>query len=284
MRIVAPSGSFDREAFLRGVALLEGAGFVLRYDEELFARELYLAGSGARRLAELCEALAEPDTKIIWVARGGYGAAHLLPGLEPEAIARAGKALVGFSDATALHAAWGRARVLSVHGANVTTLASWSEEARAELFALLRNPGPLTYQSSTPPGPAGLSVRGALRGGNLTVLASLVGGPNFPDLRGAILLIEDIGERPYRLDRALVQLVQAGALAGVRAIVVGQLSRCEDDGASPVEAITRAAAGLAVPLAFGFPFGHEPCARAVLLGGEAVLDVGQGTLEVTPPC
>ena len=110
--IVAPSGVFDREAFEDGLARIRAAGLEPVYEPEIFARHRYLAGTDERRLAELQAAIEDPSARAIWMARGGYGATRLLPGLEPDDVAKAEKWFVGFSDATALHALWALRRGL----------------------------------------------------------------------------------------------------------------------------------------------------------------------------
>jgi muramoyltetrapeptide carboxypeptidase len=295
VRVIAPSGCFDRAVFEAGLPHLERAGLKVRFDEGLFTRHFYLAGDDARRLAELEAALAEPGVRALWTARGGYGATRILHHLEPARVRAAGRTLVGFSDATALHAVWSRAGLTSVHGANVTTLASWSDAARAELFELLFGTEAHTHQGRTAaPGPR---VEGRLWGGNLTVLAAMAGTGALPRLPASILFIEDVGEKPYRLDRALTQLRRAGALEGVRGLVVGQLTDCDEkpapafevaDGqarrprATALEAVAEALVGLELPVVTGLALGHEPHSRAVLLGGHAVLDPERGTLSVQP--
>lgn len=282
MIAIAPSGCFERERFVAGLARLERAGLRVRYQDGVYARHRYLAGDDSRRTAELAAALADPEAKALWIARGGYGAARLLPAIAPERVSALPRWLVGFSDATVLHALWARAGLVSLHGPNVTTLPAWSDEARSELFELLAAPAERTYAGRTlrdgPP------ARGRLLGGNLTVLASLAGTGALPSFEGAILLLEDVDERPYRLDRSLTQLRLAGSLRGIRAVVIGQLTGCEapqsDIGAHDV--LVDALAGLDVPIVSDLPFGHEPSARAVLLGTSAELDPRDATLRVVP--
>jgi muramoyltetrapeptide carboxypeptidase len=256
----------------------------------MFARHRYLAGEDPRRLAELQTALDDPTAGALWVARGGYGAARLLPHLDRRAVHRAGKWLVGFSDVTALHAAWSTAGVASLHGANITTLDSWSQPARDELLqTLMQGPGDDAEQSPTRRF-AGVGLHGhtvatgPLLGGNLTVLASLAGTGALPPMGGCVVLLEDVGERPYRLDRSLTQLVQAGTFDGVAAFAVGQLSRCwsaggEDD-EEALEVVLSVLAPLAVPVVGRLPIGHEPSSRAAALGSRATVDPTAGTLTL----
>lgn len=281
VRVVAPSGCFDRDAFITGLAYLERAGLRVSYEEGVLSRRLYLAGDDDRRARELEAALADPLVRVIWSARGGYGATRLLPRLDVARVRAAGRWLVGFSDATALHAVWGRAGLASIHGANVTTLASWSDAARGELFALLAGAPSSSYPGTVLRG--GPCARGRLLGGNLTTLASMAGTGALPSAEGAILFLEDVGERPYRLDRSLTQLRQAGALEGVRGIAIGQLTGCDEANNPDIQAlggIAEALAGLRIPVLTGLPLGHEPSSRAVLLGGLAELDPEAATLTV----
>lgn len=280
VRVIAPSGAFDRERFTAGLAILERTGLVVRYDDSVFSKHRYLAGDDERRIAELRHALGEPDTRVLWVARGGYGATRLLPHLPVDAVRKAGKWLVGFSDTTALHMLWTRAGLASLHGANVTTLAQWSDGARDELMSWLTRPAPRLFKGRVMH--RGELVSGRLLGGNLTVLAAMAGTGMLPSFRGAVLLLEDVGERPYRLDRVITQLVQAGALDGVVGVAIGQLTDCGDATAdyTPLDVVADALAPLGVPVIAELPIGHEPTSRAVLHGAVATLDTVEGALTL----
>jgi muramoyltetrapeptide carboxypeptidase len=281
VRIVAPAGVFDQEKLLAGVACLSAAGLVPRYDDGIFAKARYLAGDDARRTEELRRALVDPEIKAVWTARGGFGATRIVTSFDPSRLMPTPRWLVGFSDTTALHALLARAGIASMHGPNVTTLPTWSEAARNETFALLARPAKTTYQGSLRV--PGARASGTLLGGNLTVLAAMVGTAALPSFAGAIVLLEDVGERPYRLDRSLTQLVQAGAFAGARGFVIGQLTGCEEavgNEWTALEVITDVLAPLGLPVLGGLPFGHEASARAVLLGVAAELDARAGTLVV----
>jgi muramoyltetrapeptide carboxypeptidase len=276
IQIIAPCSPFKREAFEQGVALIKAAGFLPIFDEALFSEYHYLAGSDDRRVKELHHALSN-DTRAIWVARGGYGATRLLPNIELEAIATANKWLIGFSDVTALHAAWQNAGLASLHAANVTTLGSWSEAARQELFAQLEN----TLDPKIIHGHAlhnAGEVRGKLVGGNLLVLTSMVGTEFLPDFSNAIVFLEEINEKPYRIDRALTQLVQSGVFAGTLGFGIGQLTDCGEL-EEALWSIVATLAPLNVPMIGQLPFGHDPTARSVLLGADVILDSGSATLE-----
>ena len=252
------------------------------FDESLFAVDRYLAGDDTRRLGELTGAFSEPDSKAIFCARGGYGAMRLLPQLQISSLPL--KPLVGFSDMTALHLAFQAAGRISFHGPVVTQLGKQPKSVISRLFLLLESADPL------PPLPGDRcfvpgTVEGPLMGGNLSVLSRLIGTPYFPDLTGAILLLEDVGERPYRLDRIWTHLALAGVFERVAGIVLGDFTRCEEEGADyKVQDNLR---GLAVstgrPCAAGFAIGHGETNFAVPLGTKVRLDAERAILEFLEP-
>lgn len=281
VRAIAPSGAFDRQRFDDGVKLIEAAGLNVRYDDGLFSRARYLAGDDERRTVELSHALADREVKAIWCARGGYGATRIIHRAKVEALREAPKWLVGFSDATPLHALWARAGVMSVHGANIDVLARWSQGARDELFGSLMAPAPRIFRGRTMRN--GEIISGPITGGNLTVLAAMVGTGTLPAMRGAILFIEDVGERPYRLDRVLTQMIRGGALEGVVGVAIGQLTDCEEPGASftALDVIADILAPLRVPVIAELALGHEPeTSRAIVFGATATIDAAEGVLTV----
>jgi muramoyltetrapeptide carboxypeptidase len=280
VRVVAPSGVFDQDKLEAGIACLVEAGFVPRYEPEVLSRSRYLAGDDERRASELRRALADSRSRAVWAVRGGFGATRIISTLELAAFREAPKWFVGFSDATAVHAACARAGIASLHGPNVTTLPTWTADARRETFELLGGSPVVRYAGTSLV--TGARAMGPLLGGNLTVLAAMTGTSAMPSFDGAIVLLEDVGERPYRLDRCLTQLLHAGTLARARGVVVGQLTGCEEPGGgwTPLEVVGDRLATLGVPVLAGLPFGHEPSARSVLLGGEASVDTAAGTLEV----
>jgi muramoyltetrapeptide carboxypeptidase len=264
----------------------------VRYEEGIFARERYLAGTDSRRLQELRLALTDPATKAVFCARGGYGVTRLLAQLAaslPAGQALPPKPLVGFSDITAAHALLQARGLVSIHGPVLTQLGKLEPAAVARMFALLESaqaPAPLTGSATYGFGMA----EGPLVGGNLTVLTSLCGTPFLPPLAGAILLLEDVGERPYRLDRRWTQLALAGVFEQVRGIALGQFIDCELPGASYTsrEVLQELAAATGLPCVAGLPIGHGEFNEAVAFGVRVRLDASARTLTflegaVTPP-
>jgi len=282
IRVVAPSGPVPREAFLAGAAVLR-ARYDVRFDEGVFAREGFLAGPDQRRLGELGAALADPDARAVVMARGGYGLLRLLPFLDPALLAARPRPLVGFSDGTALLAYAARAGVAAIHGPVVTQLGNLGEGDQRALFDLLENPNPgvlLTGLGPVIPGRAS----GPLVGGNLEVFSRLIGTRFLPDLAGAILFIEDLGERPYRIDRMLTALDLAGVFDAVSAVVVGEFTGCDEPEAtraqSPTaeEVLIERLGRLAIPVVVGAAVGHGTRNRALPYGALCELDAFTGVL------
>jgi len=281
--VAAPASAVPRDKFLRGLRVLEGRYLVL-YTDEVFSREGYFAGSDARRAAELNRYLRDPKVKAIVCARGGYGILRILPLLDADALRARPRPIVGFSDCTALLAwAHGTAGVRSVHGPVLTQLGEVSPSDASALVRLLEEPalpGPW-FRDLKPVVPG--RARGPLLGGNLEVLSRLVGTRYFPRLQGAILVLEERGERPYRIDRTLTQLLLAGSLDGVAGIVVGHLEQCDEpDGTGPtaVEVLRERLVPLGVPFCVGAPVGHGERNKAFPFGAPALLDATAGTLEL----
>ncbi|MBX7113680.1 MAG: LD-carboxypeptidase [Myxococcaceae bacterium] len=274
--VVAPSGPFDRESFDAGLAVLRSR-YDVRLGEGLFETARYLAGSDERRTAELVDALNNPEVKAVFAARGGYGAMRVLEHVSLPRLPH--KALVGFSDLTALHAALQTAGRVSIHGPVVTQLGKQSAAVAQQLFALLENPSPppvLHGQPGQVPG----QVQGPLLGGNLSVFTRLLGTPFMPALTGGILLLEDVGERPYRLDRMWTHLKLAGVFKQIAGIVLGDFTLCEEKDASYTSADVLASLvqETGLPCAGGFSIGHGEVNVAVPLGTRVQLDATQGTL------
>jgi muramoyltetrapeptide carboxypeptidase len=272
--IIAPSGPFERESFERGLARLS-ARYRPVFDEALFSRERYLAGSDARRAEELNLALSRPDTRAVFCARGGYGAMRLLSRMT---LGAAHKPLIGFSDATALHAALQAAGRASVHGPVITQLGSLDQAIAEDLFAQLENPSARVCLEGKPL--VSGTVEGLVIGGNLSVLTRLLGTPYLPPLEGALLFFEDVGERPYRLDRMWHHLLLSGALARVAGIALGGFEGCsEPEGSWTAEDVLfELARALGKPCVASLPVGHGRANRAFPLGARARLDGEKGSL------
>ena len=276
--VVAPASAFDRDSFEAGLALL-AARYDVRQEQGLFARHRYLAGSDERRLQELTAALLDPAIKAVFCARGGYGATRLLQYLGS---ARLGppKPVVGFSDITALHLWLQSLGLMSIHGPVLTQLTQLSVATSERLFALLESPSPAASLDATDTFVPGVA-EGPLLGGNFSVVTRLLGTPYLAPLDGAILLLEDVGERPYRLDRMWTHLALAGVFARVRGIALGEFKHCEEKDADyrAADVLRELAAATGLPCAAGFPIGHGEHNDPVPLGARVRLDAGARRLE-----
>lgn len=276
LRCIAPAGPFDPALFARGVERLR-ARYRVSHRDDLFAQHRgFLAGDDRRRADELREALSDPDVDAVVAARGGYGATRLLDAIGPDEVRRAGKLLVGFSDLTALHALWARAGLRSLHAPMVATLGKADPAQLARWLAAVE--GEIPAPASLVPIAPG-RARGPLLGGNLSVLAALAGTPHAPPLDGAVLFLEDVNEAPYRLDRMLTTLRQAGWLTRLAGVVVGAL----DDGrpdpardAAAAEVLADRLGDLSVPVARGLRAGHVEDNAPLPLGAAVELVVGAG--------
>ena len=276
--VIAPASAFERGPFDAGLALLD-ARYRTEYGNGLFERRRYLAGSDDRRLAELHAALTDPGIRAVFCARGGYGATRLLRQLAASAPAGAPKPLIGFSDITALHLwlqAYGR---ISIHGPVLTQLPRLSSATCTRLFDLLESVRPAPPLAGTATYVGGVA-EGPLLGGNLSVFTRLLGTPYLPALDGAILLLEDQGERPYRLDRMWTHLQLAGVFERVRGIVLGSFTACEERGADYTsdEVLRELAASTGLPCAAGLPIGHGDVNEPVPLGVRVRLDADAARL------
>jgi len=295
--IVAPAGPVRADRFARGLARL-GDAFRLKIADSVTSPHpvgvpSYLAASDDVRAAELAAMIADPDVRAILLARGGYGLMRILPRLDPDALARDPKPIIGFSDATALLAWAYAAGVRGIHGPMVVQLGQLGDADVAHLIAAMteaRAPGVRPWALHAH---GSGRFRGPLVAGNLTMISMLAGTPWPVPLAGALALIEEIGERPYELDRYLTQLALAGQLAALRAAIVGDLTRCVD--ASPptgepdppdaaLQTVLERLRRAAVPVAVGAPVGHGDRNEAVPFGGDAILDLDAGTLEIVDAC
>ncbi len=291
--IVAPAGPVKPERLRRGLERF-GDAFELRIAPSVTAPHpdgvpSYLAASDEVRADELTQMLRDPDIRAIVLARGGYGLTRILPLLDPALLARDPKPIVGFSDGTALLAWAYAAGVRGIHGPVIAQLPDLDAGETSRLIGMLTDPTPAGVRPWRLASHGVGTVRGHLIAANLTMTAMLVGTRWALPLAGAIAIVEDVGERPYELDRYVTQLAQTGALAATAALIVGDLARCVDpnpptgvpdpEGAALATMVERIAAA-GVRSATGAPVGHGDRNEPIAFGARAVLDLDAGVLEV----
>lgn len=261
LAVLSPASPIDRQVFERGVAELRGLGFDPVCDTGALAASGYLAGAAAQRAAAFRRAWDDPEIAGIVAARGGYGSAQLLPLLDAAALRRNAKPVLGCSDLTALlsYLTTGCGAV-AFHGPMLPQLARGADGYdRPSLLGCLTAAEPLG--ALRPPGIEALrrgTARGMLLGGTLTLLAASLGTPfAFAPPPGHVLFLDDVGERPYRIDRMLTQLRQAGVLDAASAVVLAEFPGCEDTAGGDARATcSDLLADFAGPVLFGFPSGH----------------------------
>ena len=281
VRVIAPSGPFDRTLVLRGMAWL-GKRYRVEFDWSIFERNGFLAGSDARRLKELDLALADPDLGAIIAGRGGYGLTRIAHLADYAALARHPKWIVGFSDITALHVEATALGIASMHGPNAAALGRSDDWTQQRFIRALEAPRARTRFEGLDTLRPGLA-RGPLAGGNLSLLFTCQATGRLHMPPGAILLIEDVTESAYRVDRMLSALLASGALDGIGGVVVGDFSDCPDSQRVSVrEVLAERLAELSVPVLSGLRFGHERYNEFVPLGVCAELDSRTGRLELSP--
>jgi muramoyltetrapeptide carboxypeptidase len=281
--MVCPSGPLNGPHELeRAVTNAESLGWRVQVGAHVLARSGYVAGDDAQRGDDLVRAMLDDDIDGIWCIRGGYGAMRLLPRVRQALERMRPKALIGYSDITALHAAWHRAGLVSFHGP--TARSPLSQFSRSALEQVVQQGGSPTWQAADALVLRAGATTGRLAGGNLALLAALCGTPWAVSFRDAIVVLEDINEAVYRVDRLLVQLRLAGAFDGCVALAVGHFTDCPDtsgDGTQTIAGLVATLAGdLQVPALFGIPVGHIEQQWTIPLGAGATLDADARTLQV----
>lgn len=263
IHVVAPSGVVDIERMAAGSEVLRSWGYRVQLDAEIGERHRYLAGDDAGRLRALRRAAsaAAADHGAVWMARGGYGLARLLPELLAVPLPRV--PFVGFSDGTAL---LNHHPGPALHAPVVNSLLAHADRASlAHLQAVLAGETPPLDGESWLPGEA----EGRIVGGNLCVLASMAGTPGALRAAGCIVALEDTGEVPYKVDRLLTQMIQSGAFEGVKGFALGTFDGADaPEGADWAlrDVLLERLSPFGVPVLGGLPFGHGRANRAFLFG------------------
>lgn len=283
--VTAPAAAVDPDHLERGLQALRARGYRVKLAPHILARSGVLAGTDAQRAADLALMFADPQVEAIIAARGGYGAGRLLPLLDFAQIGRTPKLFVGFSDHTfLLNALFARASLICIHGPVVAKdlAAGLAADSLTHLLALMAGrTGEFALEGSR--ALAAGCAEGRLVGGCLSILVAMLATPYAPDFRGAILLLEDTGERAYRIDRMLVQLRQAGVLGAVAGIALGGFRA---PGGEPAEQrrigefVAEQTADLGIPVLAGLEVGHATGNYALPIGARVRLDADARRLSL----
>lgn len=284
-----PSGRVDEAALIQGVNYLQDMGHWVAVAPQTAHAWRYFAGTDDERLAGLHALLGDPSIDLVMAARGGYGMSRLLPRIDWNQVAASGKAFVGFSDFTAFNcAAYACANLLTFHGPmlavdfgregvdNFTEQHFWMTLGRA------------THRIDHLECAHGYDPRridGVLWGGNLSLLAHLVGTPYFPAIEGGILYVEEVTEEPYAIERLFMQLHHAGVLGRQRALLLGDFADCEPKNAGRYpycmdEVIETLRQILPFPVLTGLPFGHVARKVTLPFGAMGTLSLHQASYSL----
>lgn len=281
--IVAPASPFGRDELEAGAAEIARLGYEPVIDPRVFARDRYVSGAPLLRAQHLTDAWTDPSIRAIVAARGGYGSVQILPSLDAARFRDTPKIFVGYSDATSL-LTWLTQQVgcVAFHGPMVAGRLSEGAARYDErtFIGAVGDAAPLGRLA-----PASLEIvrpgeaSGVLVGGTLTQLVASLGTPfAFDPPEGCVLFLDEVNERPYRLDRMLVQLVLSGLAARARAIVFNELPNCDEPGggAFAIDTIRQALGEFDGPILRGFPSGHTPGATVTLPFGVQVTVAARG--------
>lgn len=280
IRIVAPAGKVQKDKVLPGIELLRDEGFEVILGRNVLNHQFQYSGTDQQRADDLQEAINDQEAKAIICARGGYGTVRLLEKLDFSPLLMNPKWLVGFSDITVLHSVLNKLGLASIHGAMPGFFLENKKPTRS-FFSLMDMLKSGKSQIETPASALNRRgiISGELVGGNLSLIYSLQGTPWQLDTNGKILLIEDVGEYLYHLDRMMQNMRLAGQLKNLAGLVVGGFTEMKDNespyGKTVEEIILESVKDYPFPVCFDLPVGHIPKNLSLMLGANYQLEVGE---------
>ncbi len=292
--VIAPSSALQPHIVERAIKNLEGLGFKVKLGKNCRNQRGYLAGTDAERLEDLHWAFSDPEVDAVWCIRGGYGATRLLPNIDFKLIKKNPKIFIGYSDITALHVAiFQQTGLVTFHGPVGTS--EYNDYTKQHVWNILMNPAASYKVELSAENQAKDSnlfktdvisagkCQGQLIGGNLSLLSAMDGTPNaLRDLKSKILFMEDIDERPYRVDRMLVQMLQSHNFKELSGIALGVFEGCnprpDENSLSLMDCFKDLLGNLGIPVFYGLSFGHIANQFTLPIGIEAELDTEGGTL------
>jgi len=278
IRIISPAGKVQKDKILPGIELLQDEGYEVLIGKHVFDKHFQYAGTDQQRATDLQEAINDPATKAILCARGGYGTVRIIEKLDFSALLKSPKWLIGFSDVTVLHTVLNKFGLASIHGSMPGFFLENKKITRSflSLIEVLSSGRSQCEVAGHQLNRNGI-CNGELVGGNLSLLYSLQGTPWQLDTSGKILIIEDVGEYFYHLDRMMQNLKLTGQLRNLAGLMVGGFTEMKDNespfGKISESIILEAVSDYSFPVCFDFPVGHIPKNLAVMLGGSYQLEV-----------
>lgn len=296
--LITPASAVTRQAFEKAVENLEAMGFVVKYTDNMSVRKGFLAGTDQQRLDDLHQMFSDPNIDGIVCARGGYGSGRLLPKINYDLIKANPKVLVGYSDITALlYGIHQKTGLVCFHGpVGASEYSEFTDKAFEQVLMKGKAPKferPKEWEENEDPAFQYLPIvegtaEGALVGGNLSLMCSLMGTPYDIDFKDKIVFIEEIGESPYRVDRMLTQLLNSGKLSEAKGVAMGVFRGCETKPDDPDFALSTSLenvlkdrfGNMNIPVLYGLPIGHIDDNATLPLGVQAELDVEKASLRL----
>lgn len=281
--IVSPSGIINQAYIDNAIYLLEKQGLKVYVGKHANGNYHFFSGTIDERLEDINNAIEDDNIKAIFCARGGYGAIHLIEGVNWSKFVSRPKWLIGFSDVTVLHAKLNQINIASIHGPMPKTFPLDGQDDGGSFDWLMKmlSKYPEQFQTGAHPLNNHGKATGVLIGGNLSILYSLLATPYCFDPTDKILFIEDLCEQYYHLDRMMNSLKHSGFLSKLKAVVVGQFSDMNDStpsyGQNAYEIINQYVTPLKIPVAFNFPIGHTTVNYPFIVGAKVTLDVSTQT-------
>ena len=286
--LVSPASPLTPEQTANGIGILEKAGYRVKLAPNVYSATEYLAGSDEDRARDLQDAFEDPETQAVFCSRGGYGCSRLMPHLDLDRMAASGKLFSGFSDITVLHAALNRRGLPTLHAPMALTLhtdrEAWVYES---LLAALKGENPIPTGAPVGKTLVPGKAHGTVVGGCMILICDLIGTPEQLDMRGKIVVLEDVDEAPHRVDAMLTHLFNSGSIQTAAGIVIGEMTRTDERVDKSIgdrswrEIVRERLGGLSIPTIIDFPFGHAKQMLSLPLGIHAEMDANLGTLMYT---
>lgn len=296
--LITPASAVTRQAFEKAVENLETMGFEVKYTDNMSVRKGFLAGTDQQRLDDLHQMFEDESIDGIVCARGGYGSGRLLPNIDYDLIQANPKVLIGYSDITALlYGIHQKTGLVCFHGpVGASEYSEFTEQGFEQVLMKGKAPKferPKEWERNKDQAFQHLPIvtgvtQGALVGGNLSLICSLMGTPFDIDFTDKIVFIEEIGESPYRVDRMLTQLLNSDKLAKAKGVAMGVFWGCETKASDPDFALSTSLenvlkdrfGNMNIPVLYGLPIGHIDDNATLPFGIQAELDVEKGSLKL----